>query len=330
MLKQLTGLALIVTTIGIGYFGVRAVTANPCSVPKTFSVTTVDPQFGVSKETIALYSKGAASAWNKEYPTNELLTYVEKGGDIRITLVYDERQRTTIQNEQLKVAINEEKDELTSIQQTLASLKEEFTALEQSVEQKTNLYNSRLEKYNKDVAYWNARGGAPTNTYQRLEREQATLETERVQVNATISKYNLLAERIQNYGKDHNDVVATINQKIYTLNETVIREFEEGTYDPNTDTITIYEFGSELALRRVLMHELGHALGLGHVTDEKAIMYEINQGKDLNIKEDDRAALSALCRERTLGDIADTLIAIRDDIFHHVQSSLLGRSVQEE
>ncbi len=305
-----------------GYFGVQSFFKNPCALPKTFSVGPVDPQFNISKETVQLYSKEAADVWNASYKENKLLTYVEAGGDIQITFVYDERQRTTIRNERLQRTIDAEKGELSTIKETIDSLKKEYDALEDTISTQTKAYNSRLTKHNEEIQYWNSQGGAPRDDYQRLERQAASLETERLSLNANIAHFNVLVERIKNYDKDHNQVVSTLNEKISTLNQNTLREFEEGTYDPNTRMITIYEYGNTLALKRVLIHELGHALDLNHVEDKEAIMYSINQGKSLNLTAADKEELMNVCREKNVDDIKEHLRAIRDDIFLLLKLSL--------
>ncbi len=321
---------LICCIVYAGYIGVQSFFRNPCALPKTFSVGPIDPQFTISKETVKLYSEEAANIWNASYKENKLLTHVETGGDIQITFVYDERQRTTIKNERLQRTIDEEKGELSTIKETIDSLKKEYDALENTITAQTKAYNARLTKHNEEIEYWNSQGGAPREDYQRLERAAASLETERLSLNANIARFNVLVERIKNYDKDHNQVVSTLNEKISTLNQNTLREFEEGTYDPNTRMITIYEYGNTVALKRVLIHELGHALALGHVEDKEAIMYSVNQGKSLALTAADKEELMNVCREKTFDDIKESLRTIRDDIFLLLKSSLPDTTAPQE
>ena len=65
--------------------------------------------------------------------------------------------------------------------------------------------------------------------------------------------------------------------------------------EAGSQRIDIYEYSNRTELVRVLAHELGHALGLGHVEDAEAIMYKVNQGKRLILTQDDIAELRAVC-----------------------------------
>jgi hypothetical protein len=317
-------LLLFISITGSGYFGVRKIIENPCLTPTTWSVGSVDPRFGVDKDTVELYAKQAAKLWNQAYGKNDVLSYVPQNGSVTVNFTYDERQRTTLQNEKLKQTIAEAKSELDGLKETIEELQSSYATLGSKIDKDTKAYTNKLAEYNADVKYWNDQGGAPNDEYKRLQRTQAELQTERASLNANINRYNRLAEDIKEYGKNHNQVVGMINEKIEILNETALREFEEGSFDPSTNAITIYEYSDATSLKRVLAHELGHAIGLKHVEDKNAIMYSVNQGSRFVLADDDKAELERVCRDKSTGDIVEMMRTTRDGISHLVVSSLPG------
>ena len=107
-------------------------------------------------------------------------------------------------------------------------------------------------------------------------------------------------ETLNAIGTSLNKLIAELNLNVERYNQAGASaggECEEGAYvsEAGSQRIDIYEYSSHTELVRVLAHELGHALGLGHVGDAEAIMYKVNQGKKLTVAQDDITELHAVC-----------------------------------
>lgn len=270
------------------------INTNPCDSPITYKLGKVDPGFKLSEAKLLQSIKESVDIWSK--PVGKELFVYNPNGKLTLNLIYDERQKTTQQNQIIKADVDK-------ISKLASSVKKEYEGLLSELERDKQIYNTELAKfqaerdaYSYKVMYWNERGGAPSKEYEELQNQrqnlltqQQLLETKRVILNNTAEKVNVFINK-------YNLLVQSANTNIDTINETAGQEFQEGSYDPNTNTISIYEYSTQAKLNRVLAHELGHALGLNHNNDKSSIMYALNQSDNLTLSEDDLSSLKALCK----------------------------------
>lgn len=123
------------------------------------------------------------------------------------------------------------------------------------------------------------------------DSERAAIEDER----ATLPPSQAAAFNAQ--VDSFNASIDATNAEIAQYNQTAGQPFEEGEYvsDASGRRVNIFEFVSDTQLERVLAHELGHAIGLGHNTNPQSIMYAQNESGNLVPTADDLAALKGVC-----------------------------------
>jgi len=272
----------------------------PCSMPVTYSVGSIDPRFGISTSSFVSAMQAATAAWNAA-AGKTLFTYEPSGGLVSVGLVYDTRQETTQQlssiGGQLSGAASSYDALKSQYDATLATYKREKASFDSQYAD----YASRSAAYEEEVNRWNARGGAPASTYQSLQAEKASLDSDEAQleqlqntVNADADTVNSMVGELNTLAKQVNSDAATYN----TVGKATGSEFEEGVFTsaPGSESIDIYEYDSIARLTRVLEHEFGHSLGLQHVDDSAAVMYRLNEGTTTTLTSADIAELKAVCK----------------------------------
>jgi hypothetical protein len=274
----------------------------PCTQPVSYSIGVIDPKFGLSKDQVIQDLAVSAKLWNNA-EHKSLLQYQASGGSVTVNFIYDSRQQSTQQLKSLGLTINDDEN-------TYNTLKAKYNSLQATYEQKksaldTLIANYKKEKasYDEQVAYWNARGGAPKDEYNKLEAEKESLTSQAELIQTTETDFNNLVSTINALANVLNQLISQLNLKVGNYNNIGTQEggeFEEGVYKSsiNSQEIDIYQFDNQTKLLRVLTHELGHALGLGHVSDAEAIMYRLNQGKEEKLTDADRSALNTLCSSK--------------------------------
>lgn len=269
---------------------------NPCITPITYTLGSFDSRFTISKSYFLQIVAEDALMWD-EAIGKKIFIYDTRGNpnDLTINLIYDYRQQRTDDNKLLNVEIDNTKDAALLLQKEYEEMKVIFSNLKDTYMQSVESFNARQKTYNDTVISWNEKGGAPRVEYdalalekealiketQKLTNDKLTLDTLLTSINAKITKYN--------------ELVLFANNNVDINNSTANKKFTEGNYNSGTNKINIYQFTNDISLRRVIAHELGHALGIDHTKNKQSIMYAMNTATTTTLTQEDIQSLQDIC-----------------------------------
>lgn len=285
-MKNLISLLMILVVISGGLFAVyqQKQTLDPqivftysyCDQPITYRIDTVDPKFGLSRDTFMQRIDTAVQTWNNEY--DKPLFQYHPQGDLSINLIYDSRQN-------LESKISELEDQIDADKTPLQTRLKEFNRLSTEFKQKADALNQEIED-------WNRQGGAPPEIYDQLTQRQKELQQE-------ADKLNELAGELRQSTTAYNSQITKLNQTVDTFNEAISVKPEEGIFRGDLNRIEIYFNISQAELTHTITHELGHALGIPHNTNPKSIMYP-SSTQTLTLTNDDLEGLAEACRRHSI------------------------------
>lgn len=270
----------------------------PCKQPISYSIGTFDNRFGLSKSDFLSSMSNAEAIWEK--PIGKNLFVYSMTGKLKVNLIYDTRQESTIKLKQMGIVVDNNKSSYDVLKSKYDIMTAEYKNQKALLDSEVSVFQIDKKAYEEEVSSVNRRGGADKQTFARLNAEKESLNQEIISINQLQASLNSSVDGINALATALNQLATLLNidvKKFNTVGASLGLEFDEGLYKtgPDGQEIDIYQFENRSKLVRVLAHELGHALGLEHVDDPKAIMYRLNNGVNEKLTETDLAQLKKLC-----------------------------------
>lgn len=255
---------------------IKILSYSACDTPVLYKLGTVDPKFDLTQETVLSNLQTSTQIWNNA-EGKTLFSYSQKA-PLTVNFIYDKR---TALDSSIRTLQNQLDGKNTTLHQKINTYEAQVKAFEQ-----------KLADFNANVEAYNRKGGAPPDVYKDLQNQQEALEQEGDALNTKARELNLEAH-------NYNGQVSVLNQDVGKLNNAIVQKPEEGLYDGRNSTITIYFANNHSELIHTLAHEFGHALGVLHVTDPKAIMYPLTS-ESTTLTAQDIDQLTFVCRQQSL------------------------------
>lgn len=278
LIKNIIYWVIIIFAIWFGWY---TYTKTPCDRIIKYDIS-FDDRFRISEDEFLSFVERAEQPW-EEIAKKELFKYVP-GAKFKINLIYSEEQDRLYQGNDLSNNLDDQQSDLDSLQSRYQSAVRRY---ESGLKQ----YEQQVKKYESEVEYWNTKGGAPTETYNKLQNDAKKLDTKFASVEELRSTVNKLAEESNQEVKKYNEGVGDFNELFKDP-----KQFDAG--DTDGTEINIYSYDGNQELMTLITHEFGHVLGIDHIDDEHSVMYYLlnDKNKGGKLKTADINALDLSCK----------------------------------
>ncbi len=272
----------------------------PCAEPETYQIGEIDDRYVITEEELYLLLREVAEIWSDAYG-QPVMEFAEDG-DIRINLVYAEQQELSDRERQFRDRIQSERYRIAAVEKEYEQMDSDYRQRVQQHQDDMSRLQEKIAALNSWVTEKNEQGGFRESELPLFEERKSEIDSltaglnqRSLRLNEAARNLNQKVERINNKVEQKNSLITEYNRTF-----TGTRRFTQGSYERigHDRTINVYSFLDEDELMLVLAHEMGHALGIGHVDNPQSVMYRLmgNQARPgVELTEDDRHALLDIC-----------------------------------
>lgn len=272
----------------------------PCTEPITFNIGEMDERFNISEQDLMNAMEDAAGAWADV--VNSPLIEHDPNGRISVNLRYSEDQEISEQEQVFRNRIQSSEFETERLERQFQQMQDQFNTENSRYQVMSDRVQQQIDSLNDWVNEINSRGGFTESELSRFEEEKTYIDQQSKELRELENSLAQKANEVNNLVSRLNQEIDDKNRLIERYNQSFAgqRRFTQGTYGCGEQgcELNIFYFSDLNELRLVAAHELGHALGIGHVSNPESIMYHLmgRQSKTgVRLSHEDRHALQKIC-----------------------------------
>lgn len=297
MRSLIISIIVLTLTFSTSYWYVQ--TSHICPVPIYYRLGDIDERFNINEEEALEVLSKAEAVWEDSIG-RDLYVY-DNEASFAVNFIYDERQQLASTEEEWRNQLDIQQVESRTVIDKVKDVAAAYKVLQDAYDAKRVVYDERLAVYNAKVEDINNDGGASAPVFAELQKEKKELSALLAELISQEKQLNVQADDINNLGDRGNALIEQYNAEVLKYNEVYgdLDLYTQGDFQ--RDIINIYKFSNLIELEKVIVHEFGHSLGIGHVEGGRSMMYYLmaEQPDDVVLSEEDKQAFVTICGDGT-------------------------------